>query len=251
MRAAEEATMAVKVREIMNPELFAVKDVDRADDAIASLLALGLSAAPVLDRDGKLVGMVSWRDLVREPHGMIADKMTGPPSVVREDDLIESAGRLMALTGFHHAPVVNVTGKLVGFLSILDVLRGLLGIPATHPAGFPHYDEETGVVWTDELPLEEERFEAAPDGPGVLVLIEGGAQRPEIVVWAESTGNVRSRLVDLVSEPQAPLQLARWLDSTSLRFRAAAVADDEARRKLAHLLVTRARRSAWLERLGE
>src|SRR5688572_977406 len=36
--------MALMVAEVMNPELFSVREYDRVDDALATLLALGLSA---------------------------------------------------------------------------------------------------------------------------------------------------------------------------------------------------------------
>jgi hypothetical protein len=187
--------MALMVAEVMNPELFSVHEYDRVDDALATLLALGLSAAPVVDAMERPIGMVSWRDLVRPTGGdTIAGRMTRPATTVRKGDSIEAAARLMAEAGLHHAPVVDPAGRLVGFVSMLDAMRGVLGLPAGHPVGFPHYDADTGAVWSDPRPLSEGELDEAPAGPGVLVLIEGGRNQPDRVVWAEATAKVRSRL---------------------------------------------------------
>ena len=243
--------MALTVREVMNPETFTVKPADPVDDTLATLLALRLSAAPVIDEAGRGIGMVSWRDLVKFPGtNQVESRMSRPLATVRDSDLIEAAGRVMATTGHHHVAVVDAEGAVVGFLSLLDVVRGLLGVPAPHPAGFPHYDDEAHVIWTDERALEDAEIEHAPEGAGVIVLVRGGRNRSETVVWAEPTNDIRARLIDLVSEPSPTPQLGRWLESGELRFRAAQVPDAEERKKLADVIMNRARRRQWLERLG-
>jgi hypothetical protein len=192
--------------------------------------------------------MVSWRDLVKEGGSRVYSRMTRPAATARPTDLLEAAGRLMAVTGYHHLVVVGDNGEAVGFLSLLDVMRGVLGIPAAHPEGFPHYEQETDAVWSDPQPLEEAHIDAAPTGPGVIALIHGGRHRPEVIVWADSTNDVRARLLDLVSEPQP--QLARWLEDGELRFRAASLRDADKRKAVSERLMSQARRAQWPERLG-
>lgn len=244
--------MAITVKEVMNAETFTVKASDPVDDTVATLLALRLSAAPVVDDAGRPVGMASWRDLVKyEGTNRIDSRMSRPPATVRDTDSIEAAGRLMATTGFHHAAVVDASGVVVGFVSILDVVRGLLGIPTSHPAGFPHYDEVTDVTWSDDRTLAADQVEAAPDGAGVIALIHGGRELHETVVWAEPTNDIRTRLVDLLSEPLATPQLAGWLERGELRFRATPLGDPSERMRVAELLMTRARRGQWSERIGQ
>jgi len=230
--------MAWRVKEIMNPELYSVRPDQPAEQIRSTLVTLGITAAPVLDGNGRPLGVVSLRDLAEIPDGATAgDRMTRPAISVRPEESIETAARLLADTGLHHLPVVAADGRAVGFVSALDIVRGLIGAPAPHPSGFPHLDRETGLTWTDARSLEIGHIEAAPDGPGLFVLIYGPAGRPDQVVWAEEANNVRSRLLDVLSTPQTekPL-LARWLERGGLRFRAAPVTDRNRRlRVLARL----------------
>ena len=220
--------MAILVHEIMNSELFGVRPHERAGDALGLIVALGITGAPVMDEGGRPLGMVSFRDLTgAPPTDTVNERMTRPALVVRSKSSIEGAGRLMGETGYHRLPVVDEGGKCVGVVSALDVVRGLLGMPAIHPAAFPHLDPELSVSWTDDVPLEADRVEAAPDEPGILLLIEGGSGRSDRVVWGEAARSVRARLLDLLSLPQNQPVLASILKRPGLRFRAAQTASIE------------------------
>jgi hypothetical protein len=225
--------MAIRVAEIMNPEVFSLRAEEGADDALADLIALGISGAPVVDQERRPLGVVSLRDLAGKRHGETAGAlMTRPAAVVRAGETIPSAGRLLAQTGYRRLVVVDEQGRVAGLVSALDVLRGLLGLPAPHPASFPHVDRELGLVWTDDQPLVADGLEAAPAGPGLIVLTHGGAGIPERVVWVEASRDVYARLTDMVSTPQSEQPvLAYWLGRGPLRFRAAAVPQEDRRRR--------------------
>jgi hypothetical protein len=225
--------MAIRVAEIMNPEVFSLRATESADDALADLIALEISGAPVVDEDSRPLGVVSLRDLAGRRRGDTSGElMTRPAAVVRSDEAIVSAGRLLAQTGYHRLVVIDGEGRVAGMVSALDVVRGLLGLPAVHPVSFPHLDAELGLVWTDDQPLVADGLEGAPDGPGLIVLTHGAAGVPERVVWVEAAHDIYARLTDMVSTPQGdqPL-LAYWLARGPLRFRAAAVAQEHLRRR--------------------
>ena len=153
--------------------------------------------------------------------------MTQPVHVIAQDAEIHEAGRRMADHGVHHLVAVDDARRVVGLVSSLDVVRALLGIPVRYPDSFPHIDAE-GLAWTDPAELDLEYAPVAPDGPGLLVLIHGGADQPELPVWAESTASVQARVHELLSVPQTETPyLARLLAESRghLRFRAAAVTD--------------------------
>jgi CBS domain-containing protein len=225
--------MAIRVNEIMNREVFSLRPEDSADDALADLVALGITGAPVVDAEARPLGVVSLSDLAGRRAGETAGAlMTRPAAVVRDEDPIAQAGRLMAGAGYHRLVVIDGDGRAVGVVSSLDVVRGLLGVPAVHPASFPHLDPELGLVWSDDQPLAQEHLEAAPDGPGLIVLVHGGAGIPERVVWAEAAQDVYARLTDMLSTPQTDQPvLDHWLRRGSLRFRAAAVREEGLRRR--------------------
>jgi CBS domain-containing protein len=232
--------MASTVREIMNRELFSVRPSDSVADAVSGILGLGVTTAPVLDAGGCPLGVVSLRDLVGPKTGLTAtDRMSVPAVVVRESSSIDDAAKLVGEAGYRHLVVVDDRGRAVGMLSSVDVVRGLVGLPAHHPDSFPRLDAKTGLAWTEDLPLTNEDIDAAPDGPGILVLVHGGASVPERVVWVGSSHNVRTRLIDLLSLPQDDAELRHWLERREhLRFRAAAVTDARAREKITKALQT-------------
>lgn len=227
--------MPKTVQEIMNRELFTLREEEGSADALGFLLALGIGGAPILDASGRPIGMVSLHDLAHAaPGASVGGSMESPVDTVQADDAIERAAFRLAESGRHRLVVVDKEGAAVGIVSSVDLVRGLLGMPARHPAAFPHYDTATGLIWTDDALLDAEHVDRAPDGPGVLALVHGGIGSVERVVWAEACGNVRTRVHDLLSMPQSDQpQLARMLRAGHLRFRAASVRDPAARDRAA------------------
>jgi len=217
--------MALTVSEIMNREVFSVGPAESVDATRAAILALGITGVPVVNEEGKPLGLVSLRDLVGERPGTTAgERMTRPPATVPAEVRLGDAARRLARTRYHRLIVVDAGGFVVGMVSALDIIRGLMGLPAPHPASFPHLDRETGLSWTDDLPLELDEIHAAPDGPGVLVILHGGAGVAERVLWAESSESMRHRLKEMLTTVQPGL-LGAWLEHGGLRFHAASAPD--------------------------
>lgn len=234
--------MSSRVREIMNPELFSVRLGDATSDVSNGMLALGVSGAPVLDDRGRPLGVVSLRDLVECTGARAGDVMTSPAVTIEGDARIAEAGHRVAETGRHRLVVVDGEGRAIGVVSAVDVIRGLLGLPTAHPAAFPHLDAETRLTWTDDVSLDLDHLDLAPDGPGLLQLVHGGAGLSERVVWVESCENVYTRLTDMLAEPQTDQPvLSWWLAQKPMRFRAAAAADPVERGKALEVLRARAR----------
>jgi CBS domain-containing protein len=97
--------------------------------ALAScLLDGGYSGAPVVDGEGRPVGVVSKTDLLRQgvtTEGRVRDIMTPMSFTLHEDQPVSKASALMAYEGIHRLPVVDAAGKVVGLLSSLDILHWL------------------------------------------------------------------------------------------------------------------------------
>jgi CBS domain-containing protein len=238
--------MAKTVHEIMNRELFSLRPHDAVTDAMGYLLALGVTGAPVVDAEGIPLGVISVRDLIRTRGGStVAERMGHPAVSVTPDSMVRDAARIMAEHGIHRLPVVDGAGRAIGMLSMIDVLRALLGVPVSHPDTFPHFDSETGLCWTDDTPLDIEHADRAPDGPGILVLRLGGRNLAECDVWVEASNNVRARVHDLSSLPQPNRALTALLQRfpNDLSFRAAAVSLSPERDEVVNKV--RARIETW------
>lgn len=235
-RFARSLDMARTVQEIMNRELLAVRPDLPAAEVGVLLRSFGVGAAPVLDDARRPLGVVSVRDVL-DADGTAGDRMTRPAICVGSATSVEEAARRLAGTEMHHLIVVDASGAAAGMLSTLDLLRAVLGMPARHPAAFPHWDETTDVSWTDDWNLETEHATRAPDGAGVLVLVRGSAGETEVLVWAEPCGNVRARVLELVQVPtRQEAALVRVLALRDLRFRAASVQDEDARERVVSIL---------------
>ena len=234
--------MARYVNEIMNREVLSLPPETAASDAVGTIRAFGVTGVPVLDEHQRPVGMLTMRDLVGDlGTDTVSDRMTRTVVTVEAAAPIESAARILCERSLHRLPAVDREGRVVGMVSSLDVLRGMVGLPTSHPAQFPHFDERTGLIWSDDIEFEVERvLKAAADGPGLFVLVRGGPGRVEQPVWAESAGNVRSRLVELATSPQ-PSPIAQLLSRGHLRFKTAAEPDPARRETALHAL----RASMW------
>ncbi len=85
----------------------------------------------VVDDDQNTVGIITDRDLVErvlakglDPNSTtVADVMTQPPNTVAEQCTIEDAIALMRREKCRRLPVVDIHKKLVGLLSLDDVLQ--------------------------------------------------------------------------------------------------------------------------------
>jgi CBS domain-containing protein len=135
----------VKVREIMSCPVFAVTPDSSIKEAAQVLVEHGISALPVLDANGALVGIVSEADLVPIPGAdqrptAVAEVMTRQVLSVRAQSEVSQAARTMLDAGIKRAPVMSGR-KVVGIVSRRDLVRVIarqhdavqLESPATSP----------------------------------------------------------------------------------------------------------------------
>jgi CBS domain-containing protein len=220
------------LEEIMNRELLAVLPEMPAQAARELLRAFAIHVVPVVDEQRHPLGMLTARALL-DGNGVAAVRMTRPALCAEGSTSLEEAARLLALSDAHHLVVVDSAGMAVGIVSALDVLRAMLGIPAHHPAAFPHWSSATQSSWTDEWPLDQGHVKQAPDAAGVLVLVRGLPGETDAIVWVEACANVRERARALMAlGSSAEPNLARLLERHDLRFRAAAVPGEADRERI-------------------
>ncbi len=218
--------MARTIQEIMNREVLAVRPDLPIAEARKLLHTFHVGAAPVIDETQRPLGILSLRDVI-DDGGTVEQRMSRPALCVDASTEVEVAAKLLACSDLHQMVVVDAAGGAVGVVSTLDLLRALTGVPARHPATFPHWDETTKVSWTDDWPLDEHGARQAPDAPGVLALVAGDVGCGSAVVWVEGCANVRERVRRLLgpSAREVPV-LARARASRRVLFRAAHVPEE-------------------------
>jgi CBS domain-containing protein len=228
------------VREIMNPEVFTVTADASPRDVRDAILGLAISAAPVIDESRRPVGVVWLRDLVRAEDGALP--ISTPPLCVPMHATVDDAARMLAECGRHHLVVVGSDGRVVGFISSLDLVRGLIGFPRQAPAPFPHFDAALGITWSDTVLFDDAHVERAPVAPGVLVVSVGGRDRNAEDVHVEAVPSIRGRARELLRGPPKSL-VGRGVEA--LRFRWSEIEDDATRSRTARTV------HAWIARLPE
>ncbi|HEX9049750.1 MAG TPA: CBS domain-containing protein [Anaeromyxobacter sp.] len=130
----ERATPAATVGAAMRRSAVALRATLSRSVAADALRARGVPAAPVVDGDGRPVGMVTESDLLRARAGArVADAMTRVALSVPEGAAIVRAASLMAGHGLDRLAVVASDGVLVGVLTSGDVVAWLAGDDGSPP----------------------------------------------------------------------------------------------------------------------
>jgi len=135
--------MNATVKDVMTTAVVVVRRGATFKEMAAALRRYRVSALPVVDADGKVIGVVSEADMLakealvdpgvidelvhhKEVHkagGLTAgDLMTHPAVTVRPEDSVEHAARLMYNLRIKRLPVVDAGGGLVGVISRTDLL---------------------------------------------------------------------------------------------------------------------------------
>jgi CBS domain-containing protein len=162
--------MKLNVKDVMSTHVIAVRKGASFKEIAERLREHRVSAFPVADDDGKVIGVVSEADLLTKEAldggragmpGMISgilhrreqeraagltagDLMTHPPVTVGPDEPVEHAARLMYTRRVKRLPVTDAASCLVGIISRADVL-----------AVYSRPDEEIRKGICDEMILDK------------------------------------------------------------------------------------------------
>jgi CBS domain-containing protein len=147
------------VRQVMTAEVLAFRPSDPVQDAYAQLVERDVDGAPVVDDEGRVVGVLTTDDLLVEETKLhyptvvslfgaylelpsahrhfeeelrkavaanVGDAMDRRPITCGEDDTLETAATLMHEHHVSRLPVVR-DGVLVGIVARGDILRAVMG----------------------------------------------------------------------------------------------------------------------------
>lgn len=117
------------VKDIMRTEFHAFNINDTLASACESMDSRKLYGAPVVDDQGVLQGIFTRPHLIRaliegrDPNTLIQDLMQPSIVTVSPESDISEAIKMFVDTGYHHYPVKNSAGQLVGLVLSSDLLQ--------------------------------------------------------------------------------------------------------------------------------
>jgi CBS-domain-containing membrane protein len=119
----------------MTRDPFSCRPGDSLDTAAQIMWDQDCGCVPIVDAQRKLLGMITDRDIAMAAYIAgraltslrIEPSMSGDPWVCQETEDLEEALKSMAQAQLHRLPVVDTHGRLVGLLSMTDVVQALGG----------------------------------------------------------------------------------------------------------------------------
>jgi len=140
--------MRSTVKDVMTTPVVAVRENASFKEIVSRMRDSRVSAFPVVDREGKVIGVVSEADMLNKEADeaspgtfasmlrfrdhekaagvTAADLMTSPAATIGPDEAVVDAARLMRDRRIKRLPVTNATGHLIGVISRADVLSVFL-----------------------------------------------------------------------------------------------------------------------------
>lgn len=146
------------VKEIMVREVIAIQEDASVEELSRILVENQISGVPVVDKDGKLVGIATEGDLIVKDADLhfpryfklldsiiyleslnkfkknlkkylgtkVSDVMSTEVRTVREDTPVSEAANLMIRNNINRLPVMDDDGKMVGIITRADIVKSMV-----------------------------------------------------------------------------------------------------------------------------
>lgn len=133
-----------RVRDVMVEQAVAVAPGTRVNDAWQTLAEAGVSQAPVVNEQGRVIGLLLQADmapldLLPEPGAIeqaialarrpVSEVMVSPVPAVAADTALRRVAGVLVATGLPGLPVTDEAGLLLGFIARSDILRAVAADP--------------------------------------------------------------------------------------------------------------------------
>jgi predicted transcriptional regulator len=112
----------LRASEIMTTSILTLTVDTLVENAAKTMFENAISGLPVVDDDGRLVGVVSEFDIISKHGEKVGDIMTTDVVSVGEDTDPETIARLLTEQRIRRIPVVN-EGRVIGIISRSDLVR--------------------------------------------------------------------------------------------------------------------------------
>jgi len=125
-RSLQEVTFVKQAEELIERDVLYVESTATVSDAERIMHQYSIGGVPVIEK-GKIIGIVSRRDVraIVQKRGdeKITAIMTRKPIVAEEDITAEKALEIMYTNKVERLPVVNEKNKLIGIITMQDILE--------------------------------------------------------------------------------------------------------------------------------
>lgn len=124
--------MGTKARDIMSAKVTVARDDMSIEEAVQLLVNQHITGMPVVDKEGRMVGVVSEYDIIADAakrpslsQKYLQRKISFSRKVeaVREDTPLNEIVRRMIKRKFRRLPVLDSKDRLVGIISRRDLIR--------------------------------------------------------------------------------------------------------------------------------
>ncbi|MEM0373563.1 MAG: CBS domain-containing protein [Sulfolobaceae archaeon] len=123
--------MSQLLTKFVSRPIHVIKENDDLVFAAKEMREHGIGSLLVINDEGKVVGIITERDLVRafsdgKFNAKVKDYMTRDVKGIKEDAGVYDAVEVMLVNGFRHLPVLSSDGKEVkGIISIRDLVKAI------------------------------------------------------------------------------------------------------------------------------
>ena len=126
----------MQASQIMNRQLLALSEHLSVDEAWEKVKHHEIQYFPVINKEGKLLGILSERDLLREREGKrdkkLKDIMTHRTLCAKEHTELSELVQVFSEKNLEAVPVMDETHQVVGILTQSDLLQTMIKVSNLH-----------------------------------------------------------------------------------------------------------------------
>lgn len=137
---------SLRVADIMSRQVVPLSLQQPMAEVAGTLVDQQISAAPVVNRDGICVGILSATDFLKreaayrsptptnagplqphvwKPEDVVATYMSSGVQTIEDSATLQQAATIMCAQHVHRLPVVNASGTLIGMVSSIDLVAAM------------------------------------------------------------------------------------------------------------------------------
>ncbi len=140
----------MQARDIMTPDVITITPDASVQDAARKLSDYHISGMPVVDGDGRVMGIITTADIITKAGNTVEKIMTRRVVSVREDTPVDEIAQILTSKRIKRVPVM-AGDRLLGVVSRADIVRMMAGrwvcqvCGSIHLGQHPHACESCGV----------------------------------------------------------------------------------------------------------